>query len=482
MQGYSVDQQAPVLAFNIADGVGERILLGDFTPGGRLSEAEVARAYSVSHSPVREAFQLLTERGLVEAIPRKGIRVIAPDRPDAIRAVGVIRSLFTALAQRSGPPAGPAEALEAALEEVQLLGTTSPFSAPRFLDAARQLAGAVFDHRGHPLGRMMLDRTWPSYQLFATAELDPADVPRQIEGLTALARMAREPRFTMDPDILSQILPLAGGFDPLAAIPQTPSRLPTGSRPGTVASTEGAPPDLAAFLTEVDRHVLTAAISQPTLAQFIAEHVRRRIQHGDYVDGQRLTEEDLSEEFHCSRGPIRDAFRILDTHGLVDVRMRKGACVRYPSEDELHQLYDIRAELFADAMADAAAAIRVQGPDAAWFDFFRRGIELMHLLTQMPDVSTLALVELRRCLSKITTFGTGNRILAKAASEVDQRVVPVNIRLSSPERRQEAARNWALIGAAVGAGDQVEARRLARDMVRDAKAKVLASKMAVAAR
>ena len=50
----------------------ELIVRGDLPPGKRLSETEVARAFSVSRQPVREAFIRLVDDGLIEVRPQRG--------------------------------------------------------------------------------------------------------------------------------------------------------------------------------------------------------------------------------------------------------------------------------------------------------------------------------------------------------------------------------------------------------------------------
>lgn len=53
----------------------ERIISADLTPGSLISESEVARTYSLSRQPVREAFIKLAEDGLVEVRPQRGTLV-----------------------------------------------------------------------------------------------------------------------------------------------------------------------------------------------------------------------------------------------------------------------------------------------------------------------------------------------------------------------------------------------------------------------
>jgi DNA-binding GntR family transcriptional regulator len=52
-----------------------RILSGEFGPGSRLVERDLADRFEVSRSPVREALRILDQEGLVEKLPTRGIVV-----------------------------------------------------------------------------------------------------------------------------------------------------------------------------------------------------------------------------------------------------------------------------------------------------------------------------------------------------------------------------------------------------------------------
>lgn len=59
----------------VADALREAILTGQFKPGDRLPEPQLAEMFGVSRNPIREALQVLSNEGLVEISPRKGARV-----------------------------------------------------------------------------------------------------------------------------------------------------------------------------------------------------------------------------------------------------------------------------------------------------------------------------------------------------------------------------------------------------------------------
>lgn len=52
------------------------ILSGRLRPGERLVEEQLTRRFGTSRAPLREALRLLGQQGLVEHLPRRGVRVV----------------------------------------------------------------------------------------------------------------------------------------------------------------------------------------------------------------------------------------------------------------------------------------------------------------------------------------------------------------------------------------------------------------------
>ncbi|MEU1026150.1 GntR family transcriptional regulator, partial [Streptomyces sp. NPDC005904] len=63
----------------VLDSIKHRILTGELRPGQPLIETELARAYGVSKTPVREALKTLAGTGLVEMSQYKGATVRTVD-------------------------------------------------------------------------------------------------------------------------------------------------------------------------------------------------------------------------------------------------------------------------------------------------------------------------------------------------------------------------------------------------------------------
>ncbi len=79
----------------------ERIVTGHYEPGERLFEAQLAREFGVSRSPVREAMKTLEQEGLILFDPKKGLSVYKPsikDVQDIYQCRQVLESLAVSLA------------------------------------------------------------------------------------------------------------------------------------------------------------------------------------------------------------------------------------------------------------------------------------------------------------------------------------------------------------------------------------------------
>lgn len=74
----------------------------------------------------------------------------------------------------------------------------------------------------------------------------------------------------------------------------------------------------------------------PKASELIAAHLRRRIVQNDLVEGESLASEaSLMAEFNVSRPTLREAYRILESEGLLTVRRgaRGGAHVHKPKPE-----------------------------------------------------------------------------------------------------------------------------------------------------
>jgi DNA-binding GntR family transcriptional regulator len=87
----------------VLEEIRRRIIAGEWRPGERIFEDQIAVELDVSRNPVREALQALELEGFVELEPRRGARVatVSPERAlELFEVREVLEGLVAALAAR----------------------------------------------------------------------------------------------------------------------------------------------------------------------------------------------------------------------------------------------------------------------------------------------------------------------------------------------------------------------------------------------
>ena len=95
-----------------------------------------------------------------------------------------------------------------------------------------------------------------------------------------------------------------------------------------------------------------------SLTTLVQRELERRILAGELAPGDKLNEESLASQFNVSRGPVREAFRALQSAGLVRTEKNRGVFVRQVSIDEADEIYEVRAGL--DELIGRLLASRIQ--------------------------------------------------------------------------------------------------------------------------
>jgi DNA-binding GntR family transcriptional regulator len=104
-------------------------------------------------------------------------------------------------------------------------------------------------------------------------------------------------------------------------------------------------------------------VGRTVLREQVRELLLQRILSRRYAPGQRLVETRIAQELGVSQAPVREALRELELLRFVDSAPFRGTWVREVSDQELAEVYPIRAAL--EEVAARAAAERLQGDVAA---------------------------------------------------------------------------------------------------------------------
>lgn len=98
------------------------------------------------------------------------------------------------------------------------------------------------------------------------------------------------------------------------------------------------------------------ALDRPGLREQIRDAIIERILSGEYPPGSRVVETRVAEELGVSQASVREALRELEAMRFIETERYRGARVRAVTEEELAEIYPIRAAL--EQLAGTAAAPR----------------------------------------------------------------------------------------------------------------------------
>lgn len=99
-------------------------------------------------------------------------------------------------------------------------------------------------------------------------------------------------------------------------------------------------------------------VQSTSLTRLVAASLENLILSGEVIPGAKLNEAALAERLGVSRGPLREALRMLEESGLIRQEKNRGAFVRVIELSEAADLYDVRAGL--DATAGRLLAERIR--------------------------------------------------------------------------------------------------------------------------
>lgn len=202
-----------------------------------------------------------------------------------------------------------------------------------------------------------------------------------------------------------------------------------------------------------------------SLAEQIAARLSERITSGTYAPGRRIMEQEVSAEFSVSRGPVREALRLLEKEGLVTILPRRGAQVTRLSIAEVREIFDIRAAL--NGLRDRQLA--GSADRGRLLPALEGAVERLARLARDPAEAgeyVECVFELNRMLNDASP---NRRLRAFLASLALQTLRYSRLGLSTPERRRQSVTNWQRLVKAMRDGDGLEAQRAAEQRVLDSR-------------
>jgi DNA-binding GntR family transcriptional regulator len=98
-------------------------------------------------------------------------------------------------------------------------------------------------------------------------------------------------------------------------------------------------------------------------AQQVAETLRDMIIRGDLAPGSRIIERALCADINVSRTPLREALKLLESDGLVEIAQNRGARIMSFTRGEARDLFEVIAGI--ESYAAELAVMRITAPELA---------------------------------------------------------------------------------------------------------------------
>lgn len=207
-----------------------------------------------------------------------------------------------------------------------------------------------------------------------------------------------------------------------------------------------------------------------TLPEQIANRIGQDILDGAYQPGDPLREQDLSDAYQVSRGPVREALRILEMDGVVRILPNKGAQVTRLTAQEVADIFEIRAALIAVSTerlcAEMPEALLEQAADLA---------AQMRAAADQPDAGP-GFARLSHQLSVMLMSATPNRRLSEMLLSLARQTLRyTRLGLATPERRQRSAQLWSDLIARMARREGAQAAAVAQTLILESRDAAIAA-------
>lgn len=150
------------LSNQIARHISDQIIHANLKPGERIIEGKFGRELGVSQAPLREAMLLLEKDGLVEILPRRGVRVTSLTKAHVEDLYDILTELYTLLMRKlvEGITDESTRQIEIAINNLEWNAKVHDIEG--YYHAIFELGATALQCVGMPLLNRIITEIWPS--------------------------------------------------------------------------------------------------------------------------------------------------------------------------------------------------------------------------------------------------------------------------------------------------------------------------------
>jgi DNA-binding GntR family transcriptional regulator len=213
-----------------------------------------------------------------------------------------------------------------------------------------------------------------------------------------------------------------------------------------------------------------------TLPEQIADDLGAAIARGDFAGGERLLELGIAQRYGVSRGPVREALRLLALRGLAVLYPRRGAFVVEVSLDSLVDLFNTRAVL----MGLATRYFAIMATEEVREELKEALAELSRV-SKAAETDSLAFIGVTTRIGILITRNCGSESLSRLIEHQNDSSAwrslwqSGRIDFETRERRREGATDYQRMGEAIERHDGAAAEAGMRHLVMRARESAVAA-------
>lgn len=156
--------------------------------------------------------------------------------------------------------------------------------------------------------------------------------------------------------------------------------------------------------------MITPISNRLSLSGEAAERIRDEILSGGFLPGQRLQEARLAARLNISRGPVREAFKVLCAEGLLKEEPNRGVSVAELSAQDVREIFEVRI-----AIEGRAVQLLARGQTPESIRQLGEHIKTMASAEKGGDVNSVAREDLafHEAICTLTGFGRFRQVFRR---------------------------------------------------------------------
>lgn len=166
------------------------------------------------------------------------------------------------------------------------------------------------------------------------------------------------------------------------------------------------------------------------LSTDLFSNLRKDILQGKLRQGEKLTEQQICDEYNVSRTPVREAFRQLELEGFIETIPNRGAFVVGFSPQDIQDMYELRKAY--EVLAVRWAIERITKEE---YEKLEEAFEFMEFYTQKKDFEKMLNINMN--FHELIYKASHNRMLYHILSSYQ-----LYIKQSKPTSRTDASAGY----------------------------------------